>query len=298
MKQELTFNNGWIQLHRTIHKHWIWKDANKLKWWIDILLTVNHTDAKILIGNALIECKRGQSINSLETWAKRWGVSKSKVRRFLILLQNDSMIVSESVQKTTRITVCKYESYQGKRNNNETIVNHKRNDSETMATPNNNVEEEKKKKEQELKLYTEQYINHFNSLFNKNYKPIKTIETALKYWLTIYTIDEIKQALTLSTKLDTFEAKICREEPIKLLRQSNKSGGVDYIGNLLNSTPTTNNDILVTDIHKPMNEVTKKYLIDKHNLASDFFEWPMMEKLSHLSRIKLDYQFNPKTANQ
>ena len=54
MKQETTFNNGWIQLHRTIHKHWIWKDANKLKWWLDILLTVNHVDAKNLIGSQLI----------------------------------------------------------------------------------------------------------------------------------------------------------------------------------------------------------------------------------------------------
>ena len=142
MKQELTFNNGWIQLHRTIHKHWIWKDANKLKWWIDILLTVNHTDAKILIGSQLIECKRGQSINSLETWAKRWGVDKSKVRRFLILLENDTMIVTENVFKTTRLTVCKYDSYQGVRNDNETQVKRKRNASETQATPNNNVEEE------------------------------------------------------------------------------------------------------------------------------------------------------------
>jgi hypothetical protein len=142
MKKQETFKNGWVQLHRTINKHWIWTDANKLKWWIDILLTVNHADAKILIGNSVIECKRGQSINSLETWSKRWGVNKSKVRRFLFLLENDSMIVLESVRITTRLTVCNYDSYQGERNANETQMKRKRNASETQATPNNNVEEE------------------------------------------------------------------------------------------------------------------------------------------------------------
>lgn len=104
--------DGWIKLHRKIKDHWIWKSERRLKWWIDILLTVNYSDSKVLIGGKLIECKRGQSVMSLETWAKRWNVTKKSVKDFFILLQNDSMLVYESVQITTRITVLNYDSYQ------------------------------------------------------------------------------------------------------------------------------------------------------------------------------------------
>jgi hypothetical protein len=68
--------NGWISLHRKIQNHWIWEDPLKLKWWIDILLTVNHSDGEINIGLQLFDCKRGQSVMSLSSWAKRWGYPK------------------------------------------------------------------------------------------------------------------------------------------------------------------------------------------------------------------------------
>ena len=29
---------GWIKIYRDIQEHWIWQDANKLKWWLDIIL--------------------------------------------------------------------------------------------------------------------------------------------------------------------------------------------------------------------------------------------------------------------
>lgn len=102
----------------------------------------NHEDRRVLIGYQLIECKRGQTINSLLTWSKRWEVDKSTVRRFLYLLQNDNMIEIENVQKTTRLTVCKYEDYNDVRHDKETIKKRKRNDKETQdnsdATQTNN----------------------------------------------------------------------------------------------------------------------------------------------------------------
>ena len=104
-------NAGFVFLHRSIRDHWIWKDALKLKWWIDILMECNHSDQKVSIGYDLIECKRGQSINSLLTWSMFWRIDVSTVRRFFNLLENDKMIVTENVQKTTRLTVCNYDSY-------------------------------------------------------------------------------------------------------------------------------------------------------------------------------------------
>ena len=131
---------GWIKLHRSIIKHWIFKDSDKFRAWILILCEVNHKEIKVNLGNKLINCKRGDSLNSLDTWAKLFGKgwNKSKVRRFFKLLESDNMIVTKNEQKTTRLTVCKYDSYQEVRNADETQVKRKRNASETQVTPNKN----------------------------------------------------------------------------------------------------------------------------------------------------------------
>lgn len=103
---------GWIHLHRSIVDHWIWQDPVKLKWWLDILLSVNHEDNKVNVGMQLIECNRGQTVMSLKNFSERWLVSRDTVRNFLTLLKNDGMITTENLVKTTRITICNYDNYQ------------------------------------------------------------------------------------------------------------------------------------------------------------------------------------------
>lgn len=143
---------GWIKLHRKIQGHWLYNEKrtfSSMEAWIDILLNVNHTSSKFFIKGTLFEVQRGESMLSLESWGKRWNWNKSKVRRFLSLLEKDSMIELKSEQKTTRITVCNYDSYQyignagetqtkHKRNAGETEMKHQRNTDETLATPNKN----------------------------------------------------------------------------------------------------------------------------------------------------------------
>lgn len=132
MKKEDEVNEGWISLHRKVKKHWIWKSPRRFQWWVDMLLTVNHTDTKVLIGATIIECKRGQSVRSLESWAKDWDVTKGTVRDFFKLLHGENMIFSENLKITTRITICNYDSYQTPLHTDYTQT--KRN-----GYPNNNV---------------------------------------------------------------------------------------------------------------------------------------------------------------
>ena len=139
--------SSWIKLFRDINKHWIWQNSDYLKWWLDILLEVNHAHAKVVINNKIYDCNRGEKLYSLDTWAHRWGTNKSKVRRFLQLLQNDNMIVLKSETQTTRLTVCKYDTYQDMRNVDETQMKRKRNASETHLTPIEEGKEEKEGKE-------------------------------------------------------------------------------------------------------------------------------------------------------
>lgn len=132
---------GWISLHRSIRDHWIWQDPNKLRWWLDILMSVNHEDAKVNVGFQLFECKRGQSVMSLQSWAKRWGVSKDTVRNFFVLLAKDGMIHTENMSKTTRLTVCNYDTYQDHLHDKQTITVQSPYDKQTLSHPNNKEEQ-------------------------------------------------------------------------------------------------------------------------------------------------------------
>jgi hypothetical protein len=149
VKQELKnlkMSNGWIKIHRKMMEHWIYQNSHYFHWWTDLLMNANFEDKKILIKGNLYDCKRGQSLYSLDTWAKRWKVDKSKVRRFLQLLQNDGMIVIENVSVSTRLTICKYECYQDERNADETEVKRKRNADETQMTPTKELKKDKNEK--------------------------------------------------------------------------------------------------------------------------------------------------------
>ena len=132
---------GYISLHRQIKENWMWtekREFSKLEAWLDILLSVNHSDAEVVIKFKVYKVKRGESIKSLDSWAKSWNWNKSKVRRFLKLLEEQGNITLKNETQTTRITVCKYDSYQTNRNVIETQVKRNRNASETQVTPNNN----------------------------------------------------------------------------------------------------------------------------------------------------------------
>ena len=150
--------SGWIKLHRSITNHWLYTEKrvfSKFEAWNDILLTVNYTDAKTIIKGSLYEVKRGQSILSLESWAKRWNWNRSKVSRFFNTLQLDNMIVVKSDTVTTQLTVCNYESYQGERTADETQTIRRRDADETQV----NTIEEGKKEKKERSIFIEPTFN-------------------------------------------------------------------------------------------------------------------------------------------
>jgi hypothetical protein len=112
---------GWIKLNRSVQQHWIWNDAEYLRAWVAILIEVNHADKKVLINKSLLDVARGESLNSLETWGKKFGNwSKSKTRRFLEMLEKDGMVARKSERITTRLTVLNYSKYQDSRNGGDT----------------------------------------------------------------------------------------------------------------------------------------------------------------------------------
>ena len=120
---------GWISIHRKIQQSDIWLDNepfDKRSAWIDLIMMANHEDKQILFNGKFIEVKRGEKITSLKQLSDRWRWSRSKVRRFLNLLESGSMIELKVKQRYTSYKVVNYNVYQ-----NEDID--KRNEVETKS---------------------------------------------------------------------------------------------------------------------------------------------------------------------
>lgn len=196
--------SSWIKLFRDINKHWIWQNSDYLKWWLDILLEVNHAPAKVVINNKIYDCNRGEKLYSLDTWAARWGTNKSKARRFLQLLQNDNMIVLKSETQTTRLTVCKYDTYQDMRHADETHLKRKRNGDETHLTPIEEGKEEKEGKEEINTINFDKLLSFLNSKTKRKFKIINEA-TKKKYRARLkegYTSKDIANAIENAVNSD------------------------------------------------------------------------------------------------
>lgn len=139
---------GWISLHRSIQEHWLFKEKRKFsrfEAWVDLLLLVNHKSKKTMIDGELITVKRGQRITSLRKLGERWNWSRTKVEKFLKVLEKEKMLVVKKDSKKTVLTVVKYDDYQNEelekrhRNDSEVTVKRQSNDTEmTLKNTNNN----------------------------------------------------------------------------------------------------------------------------------------------------------------
>lgn len=104
---------GWIKISRELPKHWIWCDAERLKWWLDLLLNASWEDTEMMHDGNKFTLKRGQLIAPVSLLSKRWGKSAPTVIRFLKLLEAEGMIYRQTLYRQTSVlTICNYASYQ------------------------------------------------------------------------------------------------------------------------------------------------------------------------------------------
>jgi len=133
LEQGLEQDHGWIALHRKVIYSWIWDDPLFFRAWCDIIISVNHQEKTVRIGNRIVDCKRGESLRSMATWSKRWEMGRSKTRRYIKLLKESKMIEIIPTKGTTHLKVCNYMFYQDLRIANEPQVNLKRTSSEPQV---------------------------------------------------------------------------------------------------------------------------------------------------------------------
>lgn len=130
--------NGWVKIHRKIMSHWIWSNDSYYKWWSYMLFRANHEETKILIGSSIEICREGEFITSINHLCRDLKTTPAKIRTFISLLENDSMIVKNSTSIMTKITICNYESYQsGQQTNRKPIANQSQTDNKPITTDKN-----------------------------------------------------------------------------------------------------------------------------------------------------------------
>ena len=121
--------SGWIKISREIEDHWLWKDAERLRWWIDMLFLASWEDKKVIEDTHLITIHKGQFIASVAFLCKRWGKSNKTIIKYLKLLEEDEMICREVLHRQTPIiTICNYDKYQCNDDNSVQTIVHRQNE--------------------------------------------------------------------------------------------------------------------------------------------------------------------------
>lgn len=212
-------DKGFIALYRNILDHWLWDDKpfDRGRAWIDLLLTVNHTDKKIMFNGELTTIKRGQTITSIRQLCDRWGWSNNKVTRFLKMLESEQMLTRKSDSKKTVITIDNYAFWQDQENekrqqsDTKAFQKHNRSISEatqkhfksTQTTMINNENNDKQCKTMKNKLCLEleasstQNTNHalFIELSLNDDSLFAISDSDVQEWSKLYPAVDIKQEL-------------------------------------------------------------------------------------------------------
>jgi uncharacterized phage protein (TIGR02220 family) len=166
---------GWIKLHREVRSNWLYQEKrtfSKFEAWVDLLLEVNHKDNKVLLGNEVIDLKRGQTITSIRQLCDRWGWSNTKVKQFFSLLQQDGMVTIKSDTKKTLITVEKYDFYQCFDDTKTTQNTHENDTEQTQKHTNKNDKNDNNdKNEKKEDIPYVEIVSYLNEKANTSFRP-------------------------------------------------------------------------------------------------------------------------------
>lgn len=141
---------GWICLYRKIQDCFLWTEEepfDRRSAWIDLLLLANHEDKKMLFDGKTITVGRGQRITSVRNLAKRWHWGNARTLNFLRMLEEEQMIVKQSDNRRTLVTIVNYSVYNDIANTDGTLTERSQNTDGTLSehspTTNNNDNNDK-----------------------------------------------------------------------------------------------------------------------------------------------------------
>jgi DNA-binding transcriptional MerR regulator len=131
--------SGWIRIHRQF-LNWEWFNKSEaVHLFMYLVLKANHKDG-FWQGN---EIKRGQLITSFGKISTDTNISLQTIRTLLKKFEKTNEINMQTTNKFTRITICKYDSYQTENEDTNTKVTNKQQTTNTQLTTNKNVKNNK-----------------------------------------------------------------------------------------------------------------------------------------------------------
>lgn len=105
-------DKSWIKLYRNLLYSPIFENEKGLKIWIWCLLKATHIDRNQLVGQQIVELKKGQFVFGRKKASEELKMTESVIYKYIKLLEKLEMISMESNNKFSVVTVEKWEDYQ------------------------------------------------------------------------------------------------------------------------------------------------------------------------------------------
>jgi hypothetical protein len=126
--------SGWIKLHRQF-LNWEWFNKSEaVHLFMYLLLKANHKDGTW----QGIDINKGQFITSYGKISSDTGISLQTVRTLLKKFENTNEINTQTTNKYTVITICKYADYQSEETETNTQLTNKQQSTNKQLTTNKN----------------------------------------------------------------------------------------------------------------------------------------------------------------
>ena len=101
-------NTGWIKIYRSL-LYWEWADVPEMvALWVRLIIRATHEDSQW----HGVTISRGQLVTTTAKLAAESGLSPQQVRTCIDRLKASNQINTQTTNKYTIITICKYEAYQ------------------------------------------------------------------------------------------------------------------------------------------------------------------------------------------
>lgn len=116
-------NKGYIPLWRDIQDNHIWTSDEPFdirSAWVDLLLSVNHKEEKILVGRRVQVIRPGQTWTSYQKLARKWHWSYKRVLRYINLLKSDGMLYADGTPNGTLLTIVNWGNFTIQGNTHDT----------------------------------------------------------------------------------------------------------------------------------------------------------------------------------
>ncbi|MGX4584027.1 DnaD domain-containing protein [Paenibacillus chitinolyticus] len=205
---------GWIGIPRNIMDHWIYKDAEYLKVWLEMIFRARFSKqpTQELIDGQLITIGYAEFIFGRISWSDRLGISEQRLRTLLRKLQKEEMI--ELVEKLPRFSLYRVKVFENYRNFNQ--------------QSNQQVNQQNTQQYQEIEAHANQHNNHVINQRSTSSQPASNQQPTTKEESKESNKDK-KEYKTSTTTNETNVFRIYENEGFGLLSPMNAERLGDFI---------------------------------------------------------------------